>query len=222
VSATSGVSRPKISLLENARMERLYVGELERAFGALGATVEIVIKWNGAALDRLLDESHALLVGLVVDQLRRFGWDAFVEVSFSVRGERGSIDILAWHATSRALLVVEVKSELGSLDGTLRPLDMKVRLAPTIAAERFGLPRPDVVGRVLVLPETSTARRTAARHARVLETALPASSREVRRWLRQPAGELAGVWFLSSAQLVNAMRNPSSIRRVRKPARTRR
>jgi hypothetical protein len=204
-------------MLENERIDRLYVGELERTFGALGATVDIVIKWRGAALDRVLDEAHALLVGLVVHELRRLGWEVFVEASFSLRGERGSIDILAWHAASRTLLVVEVKSEIGSVEGTLRPLDMKVRLAPAIAAERFGLPRPAVVARVLVLPETSTARRTVARHAGVLNTALPARSRDVRRWLARPVGGLAGTWFLSSAQLVNAMKNPSAIRRVRKP-----
>jgi transcriptional regulator with XRE-family HTH domain len=218
VSVASRVSRPKISLLENEKIARLYVGEVERSFGALGATVEIVVKWGGAELDRLLDESHALLVGLVVEEVRRLGWVVFVEVSFAVRGERGSIDVLAWHAATRTLLVIEVKSELGSLDGTLRPLDVKVRHAPTIAAERFGRPRPAVVGRVLVLPETSAARRTAARHAAVLATALPIRSREVRRWLAQRVGGMAGLWFLSSAQLVNAMKNPSSVRRVRKPA----
>jgi transcriptional regulator with XRE-family HTH domain len=216
VSASSGVSRPKISLLENERVERLYMGEIERSFAALGATVEILIRWNGAELDRLLDEAHATIVSLVVGELRRLDWQVYVETSFAVRGERGSIDILAWHASTRTLLIVEVKSELGSVEGTLRPLDTKARLAPGIAAQRFGLPRPAAVGRILALPETSTARRTVARHASVLGAALPAGSREVRRWLRSPAGGLAGIWFLSSAQLVNAMRNPSSVRRVRR------
>lgn len=216
VSAASRVSRPKISQLENERIDRLYVGEVERSFGALGATVDVVIRWNGADLDRLLDESHALLVGLLVGELRRLAWQVSVEASFAVRGERGSIDILAWHAATGHLLVVEAKSELASLDGTLRPLDVKVRLAPSIAGERFGLQAPSGVGRVLVLPETSTARRTVARHSGVLSAALPMRSREVRRWLAQPSGALAGLWFLSSAQLVNAMKNPSAVRRVRK------
>ena len=32
------------------------------------------------------------------------------EVSFSVYGERGSIDILAFHASTGSLLVIEIKS----------------------------------------------------------------------------------------------------------------
>jgi transcriptional regulator with XRE-family HTH domain len=217
VAQGAGVSRAKVSQLENERLGLLSVPEVERCFRALGAQLSLGVSWQGAELDRLLDESHALLVGLVVDELRKRGWETFVEVSFSVRGERGSIDVLGWHTPTRTLLVVEAKSELAALDGTLRPLDVKVRLAPSSAGERFGLHGPAVVGRLVVLPETSTARRTAARHAEVLATALPARSREVRRWLSHPTGPLAGLWFLSSAQLSNAMKNPSSIRRVRKP-----
>jgi hypothetical protein len=130
---------------------------------------------------------------------------------------RGSIDILGWKPAERALLVVEIKSEMGSMDGLLRPLDVKVRLAAKVATERFGWTAARVVGRLVVLPENSTARRTAARQASVLAAALPNRSRVVRHWLARPVGPLAGLWFLSSAQTVSITRNPSAIRRVRKP-----
>jgi hypothetical protein len=39
-----------------------------------------------------------------------------LEASYSIYGERGSIDILAGHATTRSMLVVEVKSELMSIE----------------------------------------------------------------------------------------------------------
>ena len=83
-----------------------------------------------------------------------------------------------------------------SLEATLRKLDEKARLAPRVARERLGW-QASSVGCVLVLLDESTARRRVARHAVVLDQALPARGRAVSRWIRQPAGSLAGIWFLS-------------------------
>lgn len=190
------------------------VGTLASAFEAVGARVEIRPFWHGAAMDRLLDEGHARLCGHVIKLLRDWGWDTQVEVSFAHYGERGVIDILAWHAPSRTLLVVEIKTELGSLEGLLRPLDVKMRLAGGMAAERFGW-RAAQVCSLVVLPEDARARRQVARHAAVLDVALPRRSREVRTWLRAPVGTMRGLWFLSSSREAGVTRNPSSIRRVR-------
>src|SRR5829696_10081033 len=115
-----------------------------------------------------MDEGHATLVGRAVEMLQSLGWETRSEVSFSVYGERGSIDVLAWHAPTRTLLVVEVKSELNSVEETLRVHDAKLRLAPRIAAERFGW-HAIATARVLVLPDLSTARRRVARHRAVLD-----------------------------------------------------
>jgi hypothetical protein len=190
------------------------VGDIERSFAALGADLRLSAWWRGAAIDRLLDESHALLVGAVVERLKRLGWLVEVEVSFSDYGDRGSIDVLAWHPASRSPAVFEVKSEMGGVDPTLRPLDIKARLAPKIA-RRFGWVSSGPVGRILVLPEDRTARRDVARHANVINVALPARAREIRTWLRAPAGPLAGVWFLTYVGVTDARRNPSALRRVR-------
>ncbi len=108
-------------------------------------------------MDRLLDEGHARLSGQTLKLLRGWGWDAQVEASFAHHGERGSIDILAWHALSRTLVVVEIKSELGSVEGLLRPLDVKARLAGGIAAERFGW-RAAQVCSMVVRPENARVR----------------------------------------------------------------
>jgi hypothetical protein len=178
--------------------------------------LDVTLAFGGAELDRILDEAHARLVQQVVRNLIGLGWEVQAEVSFSVAGERGSIDILGWHSSSRSLLVVEVKSELPGVDPLLRPLDVKVRLAAGIARDRFGFD-PATVSRIVVLPEDSTARRMATRYRAVLAAALPAHSREARRWLRRPGGELAGLWFLSLDRSANAVRNPSSIRRVQRP-----
>ena len=137
VSKVSGVGRNKISELENGNLTRVTISELDRSFAALGAAVRIWVDWRGAAIDRLIDEGHAAMTAAVGRLLRRHGWIAEFEVTFARPTERGSIDVLAWHGSSRALLVVEVKTELGSIEGTLRPLDAKVRLAPAVADERF-------------------------------------------------------------------------------------
>jgi hypothetical protein len=82
------------------------------------------------------------------------------------------------------------------MEETLRMLDIKTRLAIKLAVATFGF-EPEFVGRVLILPEASTARRIAAAHAATLEVALPDRNRRVGQWLRTPDGPLRGLWFLS-------------------------
>ncbi len=195
-------------------MGGLTLDGIAAVFQALGGRIDLRPTWQGAALDRLLDEGHARLGGHVVEILRRDGWDTKVEVTFSVYGDRGSIDILAWHAASRTLLVVEIKTELGSVEGLLRPLDVKCRLARGIARDRFGW-QATGVGRLVVMPEDSTVRRQVTRHTPIIDASLPHRSREVRQWLRSPDGPLAGLWFLSQVRSANATRNPSAVRRIR-------
>lgn len=216
VAARSGVGRWKVVDLEAARVEDLTLGEVERCFAVLGANLNVAAHWHGAALDRLFDERHARLVGLVVQLLRRRGWRIEVEVSFSERGDRGSIDVFAWHPVRFALAVFEIKSELGGMDPLLRPLDVKVRLAPAIA-NRFGWRPVRSVSRIVVCPEDRTVRRQAARHEAVLSQALPARGHQVRRWLAEPDSAIAGLWFMSDVAGTDGKRNPSAVRRVRRP-----
>jgi hypothetical protein len=65
---------------------------------ALGADLDLFLRWRGERLDRLLDEDHAAIVEAVVRLLREDEWDVAIEVSFSKWGERGSIDVLGFHA----------------------------------------------------------------------------------------------------------------------------
>ncbi len=79
------------------------------------------------------------------------------------------------------------------MEGLLRPLDVKCRLARGIARDRFGWQAAGI-SRLVVMPEDSTVRRQVTRHARIMDVSLPHRSREVRRWLRSPEGRLAGLW----------------------------
>jgi hypothetical protein len=192
----AGVSRRMFRRVLRGQSGAVPMDTVRSIFESFGARARLTVYWNGAELDRLIDQDHAALVERVVSVLRGLGWTVLTEVTFSEFGERGSIDALAWHEKARIVLVVEVKASWGSVEGTNRSLDAKVRLAPKIGQDRFGI-TPTAVGRLLVFPDESTHRRVAERHAATLATVYPARGRDVRRWLRRPAGPFAGLWFLS-------------------------
>lgn len=182
--------------VESGRLGDLRVDDIRAHFAALGASVRMTAWWNGAALDRLLDERHAGVVDGGVRALARFSWDRTeTEVTFNEWGERGSIDLLSARPELEALFIGEAKSEWGSVEETFRSLDVKTRLAPTICQKRFGF-RPSIVGVALIFPEDRTARRVAQRYAATLAVAYPHRNREVAQWLREPSGPLRGLWFL--------------------------
>jgi hypothetical protein len=190
------VSRGVVGRIERGRADRVTVHVLVRVAAALGGTVTVRLLWQGEGLDRLLDSAHADLTERMLSRLRSMGWEVATEVSFSIRGERGTIDILAFHPPTGSLLVIEIKSVVPDLQAMLGVLDRKSRLAPEVARERGWLVRG--VSRLLVLPDDRTARRRVQQHAATFDVALPARSVEVRRWLAAPTGRLAGVVFLTS------------------------
>ena len=214
LGAAASVSQDVISRVERGLVGRVQVDTLESIALALDARLELDLPSRGAALDRLLDERHATLVGFVTELLERLGWQATTEVSYSHFGEHGSIDVLGWQPPTRTLVVVEVKSELGSLEGTLRKLDEKVRLSTRIARERFGWDA-SASGRLLVLPDVSTARRHVERHRSVLGRALPGRGRTVTAWLRAPGGAFAGILFARLPE--EALGRGNARERVRRP-----
>jgi transcriptional regulator with XRE-family HTH domain len=136
VARSANLSRSLVSKVERGGIESVAVGTLRAIAGALGATVDVRLRWNAEGLDRLLDEAHARLVDAFVLVLRASGWEVAVEVSFSMWGERGSIDIMAFHRATGIVLVVEVKSVVPDSQAALHGLDRKARLAPEIAGER--------------------------------------------------------------------------------------
>jgi transcriptional regulator with XRE-family HTH domain len=198
LAARAGVSQDVVSLIERGRLDLVSLEKIRRVALELDAEFVIQLRWRGGDLDRLLDEGHASLVGRTAALLRNLGWEVRAEVSYSIYGERGSIDVLGWHEATRTLLVIEVKTDVVSVEETLRKHDEKVRLAGRIVAERFGW-RPRTVGRLLVLPGLATPRRRVERHASVLQVAYPARGAAIRAWLRGPEGALSGILFLQPA-----------------------
>jgi transcriptional regulator with XRE-family HTH domain len=216
VARLAGVDQTTISRIERGRLDSLAVRTLRAVFAVLDARYESGIWWRAGDLDRLLDERHAALCSATAAAISRRGWDVHPEVSFSIYGERGSIDILAYRQSDRALLVGEIKSELVSIEETLRRLDVKRRLASQIARDRLGV-APALVGCVLVLPERGSSRAAIARHEAVMRAALPDRAAHVHAWLARPSMSLSAIWFLSDRSGRPATRTPAGAHRVRVP-----
>lgn len=200
--------------VESGRLGQVSLRTLESVAGALDAQLVVDLRWHGAELDRLLGARHSAMH----EQLaRRFsslaGWAWHPEVSFSIYGERGVLDILAFHAATGSLLVVEMKTEIADVQALLATRDRRVRLARRIASERGWSAR--TVSSWVVVADTRTNRRRAAAHSTVLRAVMPADGAAVARWLRQPEGTLHALSFLTEVHGAHLGRRSGAIRRVR-------
>ena len=213
----AGVSQSLVSLIERGHLDTVALRTLRRVFAVLDTRIELQVNWRGGGLDRLLDEAHNALVSRRASTLSNAGWVVALEATYSVYGERGSIDVFAAKPSARAVVVEEVKSDLMSLEQLGRKTDEKVRLTRNrLCRERFGFD-PVAVGRVLVLPDTDTARRKVARLAPTLDILFPARTREVRAWLRNPVGDMSGIAFVANSTGRGGTGDQRGRVRVRRP-----
>jgi len=215
LAAAARVSQPVASRIERGRLEHVSLPALRRVCDALDVRLDLTPRWRGGELDRLLGARHSAMHEVMA---RRFaalaGWEAVPEVTFSLWGERGSIDVLGWHAATRTLLITELKTEIVDVQELLGTLDRKCRLAREIARDRGWA--TELVAAWLVLAESPTNRRRVAQHREVLRAVLPAGGREMDRWLGAPTGRIAALTFLSSSHQANANQGFSPVRRVRR------
>jgi transcriptional regulator with XRE-family HTH domain len=211
VARRARVSQSAVSRAERGDAGLLTGRTLTSIAEAVGARYVPKLLWRGEALDRLLDAAHAGLVDQVMEILVGNGWEVVPEATFNWYGERGSIDVLAFHPEHGALLIVEVKSIVPDMQALLAGVDRKQRIAPELAAARGWQVRS--VSRLIVLPAERTARRRVVEHAATLGQAYPSRTRQVRRWLADPRGRLAGVLFLPGSQRTIARHRVSGRRR---------
>lgn len=214
MAARAGVSRQLVSLLERGHIEQVAVGTLREVGQALEVQIDVSARWRGGELDRLLNADHAALH----EAAARFfaalpGWEVAPEVTFNVYGERGVIDILAWHAASGALLIIELKTLLVDIHDVMATADRRRRLARTIAAERGWDAR--VIGTWLLLSDTRTNRRRVDAHATVLRSAFPADGAAMDAWLQKPAAAISALSLWSNANGRGTSRTYAGRQRVR-------
>ena len=198
VAAAADISRSQYGRIERGDVRGVPLADLDAACRALGADLDVRVRWHGEGLDRLLDAAHADLVNRLVRLLVDDGWEVAVEVSFNHFGDRGSVDVLGWRPTARRWCLVEGKSAIPDARATISSHDRKTRLAGVIGKLRGW--EPEIVGSLLVVADSSTSRRRVLQLADVFGTAYPDRAIAVRRWLRAPVGRLRGLPFLPNAR----------------------
>ena len=213
LSARAGVSRASIGRIESGQLASVPLGTILRVAAALDARFDTVVRWQGGDLGRLLNGRHAAMHEAMARLFASLdGWVAEPEVSFSIYGERGVIDILAWYPVSHVLLVIELKTEFVDVNELMGSVDRKRRLAAVIARERGW--DPIGVATWVVLSDNRTNRRALAAHETVMRTKFPVDGRRIRPWLRRPVGRLDALSFLPSVHVVGVRRDLAPIRRV--------
>lgn len=218
VADRARVGTSSVSRLERGQLGRCSLDLVRRVASVLEIRIDLTGRWRGADGDRVLSGRHSQLSDIATRMLSVVGWDPRLEVSFSIYGERGFIDLLAWHAADRALLVIEIKTEIVDVGELLGTLDRKRRLASQVA-KGLGW-EPASVSACVLLAENRTNHRRVADHAAILRAALPADGRTLRAWLRRPRGSLAALAFLPFPLSLATRPGGRGLKRVRRrPAR---
>jgi transcriptional regulator with XRE-family HTH domain len=200
----AGVHRSTWSLVERGHVDHLTFATVRRCLEAIEVKLDLQPRWRGAELDRLLDEGHATLQAAWKGRLEAWDWAVVAEASFNQYGDRGRIDLLAWHPVAQRLAVIEIKTELADAQNLLGALDVKVRVAPRVA-NSLGWPRPARVVPILIVRNSTTARDRIARLA-PLFTSFAWRGRKGVSWLRRPLGDCSGVLIFSDLRGANGGR----------------
>jgi hypothetical protein len=169
------MSRALIGKHEGGCIEETTVGSLRRHAEALGLRVEITLTGRGGQLARMTDEEHAAIVELIAKNLVAQGWMVEPEASFNHFGERGRFDLLAYHAATGILLIVEVKTELTDLQEMFGSLNVKERLAARVAEERGW--NVSSVSTLLAIAATPSGRKIVEQHSTLFSSHVVVSNK---------------------------------------------
>ncbi len=213
VARAARVSPATVSRIERGHIGSLSVDTWRRVAAALDIRIDFVPRWRGGELDRMLAAGHSAMHETVARELREIGWMMAPETTFSIYGERGVVDILAFHPLTKALLVIELKTQLVDVQALIGSVDRYRRLAPQLARERGWTVTS--VSCWVILRETPANHRRLAAHATVLRTAFPQDGRRVRGWLGKPDGAIAALSFLSDSHPRTVSATSSGVQRVR-------
>jgi len=195
LAAQTGISASVLSHIEHGDFDRVCMCSLRAVAAKLGVSLELAARSAGGEFDRLVNARHAVLGERVAAWIERQpGWIVVAEVSFSIYGERGVIDLLAWHEGTGLLVVIELKTVIVDVDELIGTLDKKRRLAPRIAAGRGWSARG--VGAWLIVVASHTNRRRVADHRTLLTGLLPRAGRSLGPLFVQPErGPVSGIAF---------------------------
>jgi transcriptional regulator with XRE-family HTH domain len=193
VADRARVHRTVISNIERGRLEAVSVGTILAVARALDIQVSLTARWYAGDLDRLVNSRHARLHESVA---RWFAedlpeWVLEPEVSFSIYGERGVIDIVAWHPGFRALIVIELKTDIVDVNQLMGQMNQRRRLAREIARDRGW--DPISISTWVIVANGRTNRARLAAHRTVLRNAFPLDGRSMQGRLRRPDRAIAAL-----------------------------
>ena len=217
VAVRAGVSRPAYSEIEHGHLEMVPLGKLRRIAAVLEVRLRLVPSWRGAAVDIVMSSRHAGMAEGVTRLLMTAGWEVKPEVSFNWYGERGVVDLVAWHAATRTVLLIELKTELADVNDLLAVTDRRRRLAAAIV-EPFGW-KPAGVAQWVAIADSRTNQRRLAAHRSLLRAAFPLDGRAIAGFLAQPGrlgGRLAALSFLPDVSGSSARQGSAPRLRVRR------
>jgi transcriptional regulator with XRE-family HTH domain len=215
VARLAFVSDATVSRIERGHLEDLSLRTIRRVARVLEVQLQLNPWSRHGDLHRFATAGHAEVVESVIHALIDCGWEPRAEVSFSFNGERGFIDVLAWHAHTRTVLVIEIKTEIVDVGEAVGTLDRKRRLAARVAREQGW--EPANIACALIVEDTRTNRRRVGAHRATFGSLLPGDARTVRALMRNPGRAAArdavsGVAFWT-------LRHPGTVRQPRAGAR---
>jgi transcriptional regulator with XRE-family HTH domain len=209
------VSRATISRLERGHPGTFSLRTIRRVASGLDVRVDLVARWRAGDLDRLLNAKHSQLHELVARWFAKElpAWVLAPEVSYAIYREHGIVDIVAWHPGRRAILVIELKTDIVDVNQLIGKVDEKRRLIREIVRGRGW--DPLTVSTWVIVAAGRTNRARLAAHRSVLRAAFPSDGRQIRAWLADPGGPVAAL----SVWTDFAGRSLTPVRRVRRSGR---
>ena len=214
LAASAGVSTATVSRIERGHLDTQSLRSVRQVAAALEIRVELLPRSRAANVDRLVSARHGALAESVVSWLLGInGWVVRPEVSFSKWGERGIVDLIGWHQTRAAVLVIELKTEIVDVGEILGTLDRKRRLGRAIARD-LGW-EAGSVSTALLVAEGRTNRRRVDAHETLFRAALPEDGRRFRKWLTEPLGEVHALTFVPNRHPGTVRTGFATVRRVR-------
>lgn len=134
----AGASQSAVSRAERSIVEVVSILEAARMLDALGVRLDVSVRpplRSGGPTAR--DAVHARMLAYTEGRLRRSGFEIAREVPIGVDRVRGWIDLLAWRARDRVLIVVEAKGDIHDVGALERQVAWYEREAWD-AARRLG------------------------------------------------------------------------------------
>lgn len=203
-----------VSRIERGHFGTVPIEVFRRVAAVLEIRLDLVPAWRGGDIERVLSARHSALHERMAERIGKApGWVSAAEVSYSIWGERGVIDRLAFHAERRMLAIFELKADLNDPTGLVAQVDRYRRLAPEIAQSRGW--SAEAVSCWAVIADTDTNRRRLRAYRELLRGALPAGRRELTAFLRDPVEPVDGLTFVAYPHLQTSKRSLSTVKRVR-------